>query len=167
MSQKHPGFEFVIIRPPLVYGAGAPGNFRRAVRAIERGIPLPLARLDKPRSFVGLDNLLTLIEACIRHPAAANEVFLAADGEDVSTSQFLRGIAQALNRSARLFWLPPPLMRLIARLLRQTRQIDRLLTRLRIDITKARHRLDWHPPVRMSEGLSRAVRSARHTGDSA
>lgn len=158
VAHRYPArFEFVIIRPPLVYGAGAPGNFRRAVRAIERGWPLPLAGLDKPRSFVGLDNLLGLIELCTHHPAAANQIFLAADGEDVSTSQFLRDIAQALRRPSRLFWLPPQVIRSIAQLLRQSRQIDRLLTRLRIDTGKARRLLGWQPRVSLAEGLRRAV----------
>ena len=157
-------FEFVIIRPPLVYGSGAPGNFGRAVRAIEQGWPLPLAGLDKPRSFVGLDNLLSLIELCTHHPAAANEIFLAADGEDVSTSEFLRQIAQALQRPARLFWVPDPLIRGAARLLRQSRQIDRLLTRLRIDTGKARQVLGWQPQVSISDGLRRAVSRGQSGG---
>ncbi len=37
------GMEVVIIRPPLVYGANAPGNFGRLIQTIARGIPLPLA----------------------------------------------------------------------------------------------------------------------------
>jgi len=74
------GLEVVIIRPPLVYGPGVKGNFASMIRVIKKGFPLPLGAVNNKRSFVALDNLVDLIIACIDHPAAANQVFLAGDG---------------------------------------------------------------------------------------
>src|SRR5690625_3710575 len=38
------GMQLVIIRPPLIYAAHAPGNFARLLKIVEKRIPLPFAR---------------------------------------------------------------------------------------------------------------------------
>ncbi|MFW5993356.1 MAG: NAD-dependent epimerase/dehydratase family protein, partial [Desulfohalobiaceae bacterium] len=70
------GLEVVIIRPPLVYGPGAPGNFARLLRLVQKGVPLPLGLVQNKRSLVAVDNLVDLILTCVEHPAAAGETFL-------------------------------------------------------------------------------------------
>ena len=96
------GMETVIVRPPLVYGPGVKGNFLSMLRVLRQGWPLPLASCRNRRSLVGLTNLVSLLEKCVQHPAAAGQVFLVADGEDLSTPELLRKVAQALNKQARL-----------------------------------------------------------------
>src|SRR5690625_7494745 len=98
--------EVVIIRPPLVYGPGVRANFQTMMRWVRRGIPLPLGAVHNQRSLVGLDNLVDLIGLCLHHPAAANQVFLAADGEDVSTTKLIRLLDHALHRHALLLPVP-------------------------------------------------------------
>lgn len=147
------GIEFVVIRPPLVYGPGVGGNFRTLLRWIQRGIPLPLGAVDNRRSLVALDNLIDLTALCTSHPAAANQVFLAADGEDVSTTGLLLKIAHAYGRNARLLPVPPSWLRCCAAALGKAGAADRLLGSLVVDATKARELLGWHPVVSMEEQL--------------
>jgi len=64
-----------IIRPPLVYGPGVKANFLSMMKWVERGIPLPLGSINNRRSFVYLDNLISLIACCISNPNAYNQVF--------------------------------------------------------------------------------------------
>jgi len=78
------GLEFVIIRPPLVYGPEVKGNFLSLLSWLNKGIPLPLGAVHNQRSLVGIDNLVDLIITCIAHPAAANQTFLVSDDEDLS-----------------------------------------------------------------------------------
>jgi nucleoside-diphosphate-sugar epimerase len=59
------GLEVVIIRPPLVYGRNAPGNFGSLMRAVQRGWPLPLGAVHNQRSLVALNNLVDFIVTCI------------------------------------------------------------------------------------------------------
>ena len=92
------GLEVVIIRPPLVYGPGAPGNFATLMRLMYQNIPLPLGTIHNKRSFVAIDNLVDLILSCIEHPAAANQIFLAADGDDLSTTELLNRVAFFLKK---------------------------------------------------------------------
>jgi len=149
------GMEVVIIRPPLVYGPGVKGNFATMIKLIDKGLPLPLGAVHNKRSLVGVDNLVDLIIRCIDHPAAANQVFLAGDGEDLSTTELLRGVANAMGKPARLIPVPVGLLQLSATLLGKEAVAQRLLGSLRVDITKTCELLDWRPPYTVEEGLQR------------
>lgn len=153
--QQETGMEVVIIRPPLVYGPGAPGNFGSLVRWVEKGIPLPLGAINNKRSLVGIDNLVALIIHCIDHPAAANQVFLAGDGEDLSTTELLRGVGYAMGKPARLIPVPAGMLQFVATLLGKRAKAQRLLGSLQVDISKTCELLDWKPPYTVEEGLRR------------
>lgn len=151
--------EVVIIRPPLVYGPSAPGNFGSLIRIVEKGIPLPLGAIHNQRTLVALDNLVDLIIRCIDHPAAANQVFLAGDGEDLSTTELLWRLGKAMGRSVRLLPVPESLLVLGATLLGKQAVARRLLGSLQVDISKARDLLGWEPPLSVDEGLRRCFSS--------
>lgn len=152
---KERGIELVIIRPPLVYGPNAPGNFGTLLRWIDKGIPLPLGAIYNKRSLVGIDNLVDLIIRCIDHPAAANQVFLAGDGEDLSTTELLRGVGKAMGKPARLIPVPAGLLQFGATVLGKKAMAQRLLGSLQVDISKTCELLDWKPPYTVEEGLRR------------
>jgi nucleoside-diphosphate-sugar epimerase len=145
--------EVVIIRPPLVYGPGVKANFLRIIRWVNHGLPLPFGRIDNKRSLVALANLVDLIINCIEHPAAANQTFLAADGQDVSTTELLQGIGKALGKPARLFPCPTKLLLVVAALLGKREMVQRLTSSLQVDISKAQSLLGWEPPLSLEEGL--------------
>ena len=149
--------EVVVIRPPLVYGHAARGNFASLVRAVATGLPLPLGAIRNLRSLVGIDNLCDFIVRCMEHAAAANETFLVSDGDDLSTADLVRRLANAMGRDARLVSVPPKLLEMAGDLLGRRETVRRLLDSLQVDITKARRQLAWSPPLSVDEGLCRAV----------
>jgi len=149
------GMEVVIIRPPLIYGPGVKGNFASMIKLVEKGLPLPLGAIHNQRSLVGIDNLIDLIIRCIDHPAAANQVFLAGDGEDLSTTELLRGVGKAMGQPARLVPVPEGLLQFGATLLGKKAMAQRLLGSLQIDISKTCELLDWKPPYTVEDGLRR------------
>lgn len=157
------GLEVVIIRPPLVYGCGAPGNFGSLMRAVRRGWPLPLGAVHNQRSLVALDNLVDFILMCIKHPGAANQTFLVSDGHDLSTTELVRGLARAAGVPARLLPVPVWALRSGAALLGKGDAVQRLCGNLQVDISKARSLLGWVPPVSVDEGLRRAVAGMHNT----
>jgi nucleoside-diphosphate-sugar epimerase len=151
------GMEVVIIRPPLVYGPGVKANFASLMRAVQRGWPLPLGAVHNQRSLVALDNLVDLIVTCITHPQAANQTFLVSDGQDLSTTELVRGMAQAAGVPARLLPVPVWALKTGASLLGKGDAVQRLCGNLQVDISKARTLLGWNPPISVDEGLRRAV----------
>jgi UDP-glucose 4-epimerase len=153
------GMEVVIIRPPLVYGPGVRANFRALARAVGRGLPLPLGAIRNRRSLIALDNLVDFILVCMTHPAAANEIFLISDGEDLSTPELVRRLARAMGRPARLIPVPPVLLLAAAALFGKREIATRLVQSLQVDISKARRLLGWSPPITVDEGLRRIAMS--------
>lgn len=149
------GMDVVVIRPPLVYGYGAKGNFAALASVVSKGIPLPLGAIQNSRTMVGLDNLVSLIITCIDHPSAANHVFLAGDAEELSTSELLRRMAKAMGKPSRLIPVPQSWLIFAATLLGKKAVAQRLFGSLQVDNSQARNLLGWEPPVSVDEGLRR------------
>lgn len=152
------GMEVVIIRPPVVYGPGVKGNFALLVSWIRKCIPLPLGAVHNKRSLLALENLVDFIALCAepeRSPRAANEVFLISDGEDVSTTELLRKVANAYNVTPRLLPIPVLWIQATARLLGKRAVADRLFGSLVVDSSKSRDLVGWKPVVSMDEQLKK------------
>lgn len=145
--------EVVILRAPLVYGPGNPGNFLSLLRVVSKAIPLPLASIKNKRSLIYVGNLVDALALCATHPAAAGKTFLASDGEDVSTPELIRRTASALGVPTRLFPMLPSLMRLAGMLIGKGASVNRLTDSLTVDSSKIRRELGWQPPFTMDEGL--------------
>jgi UDP-glucose 4-epimerase len=155
------GMELVVIRPPLVYGPGVKANFLSMVRWLDRGIPLPLGAIDNRRSLVAIGNLTDLVLTCIDHPAAAGEIFLVSDGEDLSTTQLLRRTALALGNSARLVPVPAGLLQAAASMVGKSGIAERLCGNLQVDIQRTCELLGWRPPINTEKALRQTVEHYR------
>lgn len=147
--------EVVVIRPPLIYGPNVKGNFASIIKLVSRGLPLPLGAIHNQRSFVAVDNLIDLIVRCIDHPNAANQVFLASDGQDLSTTELLCGVARSMGNPVSLIPIPASLLMLGGTLLGKRSVAQRLLGSLQVDASKAQKVLGWKPPISVEEGLRR------------
>ena len=150
--------ELTIIRPPLVYGPNAPGNFARLIYWVNMGIPLPFGSIQNKRSLIAVENLINLITICIDHPGAANQLFVVCDGDDLSTTELLNHIANSLNIRSRLLPVPPKLLVTGLKLLGKGGHARQLCCSLQIDHSKAQDLLGWTPPVTVAEGLAVAVK---------
>ncbi|MCX7100054.1 MAG: SDR family oxidoreductase [Methylobacter sp.] len=151
------GMEVVILRPTLIYGPGVKGNFQTMLRCLEMGIPLPLGAIYNKRSFIALDNLVNLIIICMAHPAAANQTFLASDGEDLSTTELLKHLGKALDKPAKLIPLPVCVLKLVANLMGRGDVAQRLCDSLQVDISKTQDLLEWNPLVSVDDGLRKTA----------
>lgn len=149
------GIEWVIVRPPMVVDSDAPGNFARLLKLVDHGVPMPFGRDCNQRSLVSLRNLVSLLEQCAEHPFAAGEVFLAADGDDVSTKEIISNLAHGMGRSARLFPAPVRIIGLTCSLLGRQRLFNQLFGSLQVDSTKAQRILDWMPRESTRQALVR------------
>lgn len=146
----------VVLRPPLVYGAGAKGNLAALIRWIRRGLPLPLGAVHKNRrSLIAVENLVDAIRHSVDHPGAAGQTFVVSDGEDLSTSALLRALGRVVGRPTRLISVPPALLRTTAVLAGRSDATTRLLGSLQVDASHIRSAMRWHPPLTVEDGLRR------------
>ncbi|WP_165671245.1 NAD-dependent epimerase/dehydratase family protein [Metapseudomonas otitidis] len=153
--------ELVIIRPPLVYAAHAPGNFKWLLRVVDWGLPLPFAQVANSRTIIALENLVDIICCCLTHPAAANELFVVTDGPPVSTADMIRCLAVGMGKRGRLFSFPAALIASVCRVLGVGGIYTQLFESLTVDGSKVRRLLGWKPLISTESGLIQAGRAYR------
>lgn len=150
---RETGMEIVIVRPPLVYGPGVRANFFNLMRAIDKGIPLPLGAIAAQRSLVYVENLADAIVRCTSAPSAAGQIFHVADERDVAVKELAAMLAEYLNAPRRLWPVPATWLRLAGRVTGRTAVIDRLVGELRLDCSHIREAIGWRPPYAIEQGL--------------
>ncbi len=155
--------DLCIVRPPLVYGPHAKGNFRRLLDWAARGRPVPSAARANRRSVVGLSNLCSFLELAATRPAAAGETFLVSDGVDLATGDLYALACEAFGQTPRFLPVARPVLAAGLRAIGRGRDVDRLLGDLRLDTEKATTRLKWQPRLAPADEVARAVAALRES----
>lgn len=153
------GMEYVIIRPPLVYGEGVKANFASLMKLVGKGFPLPFRAINQnKRSLVSVYNLVDLIKVCIDHPKAANQVFLVSDDDDLSTAQMVALMAKVQGKVNLSLPVPVWCFKLAGKLFKKEDVVDRLVGSLQLDIEHTKKTLDWVPPYSVEHGFVLAAK---------
>ena len=143
-----------IIRPPMIYGVKASGNFSRLITLVRSSMPLPFGLVKNPRSFIFIENLVSFILTCINHPDAGNELFLVSDDEDLSLSELILQLSSYLNVNAKLLPVPLGFLQIILIVIGKGGLANKLVKPMRINIAKARSLFGWSPPYSAVIGLN-------------
>jgi nucleoside-diphosphate-sugar epimerase len=158
LGREH-GIDVAVVRPPLVYGPGVRANFRGLMRAVDRGVPLPLGSVDARRSMVYVGNLADAIRTLATRSEPVGGVYHVTDGDDLSGAGMVEAIATALGRPARLVPVPVAWLRGLGKLTGKVAQVERLTSPLRIDSSRLRRELGWAPPWSVAQGLAETARA--------
>ncbi|MCP4956348.1 MAG: NAD-dependent epimerase/dehydratase family protein [Photobacterium aquimaris] len=148
------GLEVVIVRPTLVYGPNAPGNFGLLTKLIEKVPFLPFGVAKNQRDFIYVQNLADLLVVCANNERAAGNVFLASDNETVSTKGFTNAIAAGIGKEVFQIPVPVGLMSLIGKVSGRSAMVDQLFGDLQVDSSNLNDVLDWAPPFTMKQAMS-------------
>jgi nucleoside-diphosphate-sugar epimerase len=148
------GLELVIVRPTLVYGPQAPGNFGLLTKLVKKLPMLPFGLANNKRDFIAVQNLADLLITCAIHPNAAGHTFLASDMETVSIKQFTNAIADGLDKKTFQLPIPVSLMRLVGKLTGKSAMIEQLYGNLQVDSSNIKEVLDWTPPLTMKQAMA-------------
>jgi len=151
------GMEFVIIRPPLVYGFGVKANFSAMMTLAKKNLPLPLGGINNRRSLVALGNLVDLIKTCIVHKNASNQIFLVSDDDDISTSELIKTMTRSYDKKPWLIPIPSNWIVSLGKILGKKNMVDRLCGDLQVDIEHTKSTLEWKPKFCIEDVLSELV----------
>lgn len=150
---KQTGLEVVIVRPTLVYGPNAPGNFGSLTKLITKLPILPFGMADNQRSFIAVQNLADLLVTCALSPNAAGHTFLASDGEAISTKVFSNAIVDGLGRKVTQLSIPVRLLLIAGKLTGKAVMIEQLFGNLQVDSSNLKEVLGWKPPLSMKQAM--------------
>ncbi|NVK01955.1 MAG: NAD-dependent epimerase/dehydratase family protein [Oceanospirillaceae bacterium] len=156
-ATRSSAIDLIIVRPPLVYGAGVQGNFSALARLASLRMPLPIGSLRSPRSMIYIGNLVNFIEACISFKSSINEVFYVSDGHDLSIAELVAMMRASNSRRACLISVPPALISIIARVLGREEDVARLTYPLQISSERAKKVLGWTPPFNTAEAIRSSI----------
>ena len=148
------GFELVVVRPTLVYGPDAPGNFGLLSKVVKTLPVLPFGLANNKRDFIAVKNLADFLITCAYHPDAVGHTFLASDGEAVSIKNFTNAVADGLGK--KIIQLPVPIvfMKFMAKLLGKSEIAEQLLGDLQVDSSNIQKVLGWTPPFTMKQAMA-------------
>jgi len=149
--------DFVILRPPLVYGAGVKANFLSLMRVVNSSMPLPMASLKSNRSFIYVDNLVDIIEKCISSDNLNDSLYLVHD-LSVSLPDLLRQLSIAMSSRTILFPFPLSLLSFFCGLVGKKPVLDKLTSSLIINDTKMRNELAWRPKISFEDSIIETVK---------
>ncbi|HDC4325210.1 NAD-dependent epimerase/dehydratase family protein [Aeromonas hydrophila] len=148
------GLEVVIVRPTLVYGPNAPGNFGLLTKLVQRLPVLPFGLINNKRDFIAVQNLADLLITCVSHPNAAGHIFLASDMKSVSIKQFTNAISEGLGKQVLQLPIPVVLIRLAGKIIGNSAMVEQLVGNLQVDSSNIKEVLDWTPPLTMQQAMA-------------
>jgi len=148
----------VILRPPLVYGHDAPGNWRKLQRLAATGVPLPFGAVANRRSLCSVGNLSHAIavatEAALQ--GIGSGAYEIADRDVVSLAEILTWLRAGMGRPSRLLPVPANLMRLAGDLLGKRKVVSALLDDLTLDPSPFMRVFAWSPREEAEEAIKRS-----------
>jgi len=137
--------ELTIVRPTLVYGENAPGNFGRLLKLANSPLPLPFGQCVNRRNLISLSSLVDFLIACTHASGAADQCFDVADSSALSTADIVSSLRRGMDRSERLVSIPPRLISAGLRLIGKSEIYNQLFNDLEVDNKKAKTLVDWTP----------------------
>lgn len=159
------GMNAVALRPPLVYGPAARGNFPRLVTLarLASRVPLPLASVKNRRSVVYVEHLGDAIRRVAASTSALAPMYMVADPTPVSTPELLAAVGDALGVRPRFFRCPPSVLARAARVAQVGDVAHRLLDSLEVDAAALRAAVGWTSPTGLHEAVRRSFPDGART----
>lgn len=138
------GVPFTILRPVVVHGEGAKGNYATVAKIARWPLPLPFGALTNRRSMLSVDNFNAAILTVITTPAARNETFVVADPRPTTIGDVIADIRARMNRAPGLVPVPPVLLEAALRLAGKHPLWEHLSGSMIVDSAKLRA-IGWRP----------------------
>jgi nucleoside-diphosphate-sugar epimerase len=156
-SELGADMRLAILRPPLIYGPGAGGNFMRLMRLALKGWPLPIGSFNAQRSMIGVRNMIDLIHLMATDQRVTRATLLTADRETISVSELFGSVARHAGHSPWLAPIPPALIKWMLDLAGRRSDIVRLTDPFVLRPSIAHSQFGWTPPYSLQDELRHTV----------
>ncbi|WP_160154071.1 NAD(P)-dependent oxidoreductase [Microbulbifer sp. ALW1] len=163
---KHSGLKATIVRPANVFGVGSGPWVNTMLELLRSGQPCLLGKGDWDAGLVHVENLVAILIGAARSECKNGDIFIAADGYDVTWQQYLQRLANLAGAPAPksvpngLARTLAPVLEFVGHLLRQkerpmiTRQSYRLMGGPNeFSNEKARRLLGYTPVVTFDQAM--------------
>jgi UDP-glucose 4-epimerase len=143
------------LRPPLVVGSGARGNWAALQKLARSGLPLPFGSLRYKRSFVSIQTLTEAIFALSRKPPSLSLSgnYCIADPEPVSVAQVVTALREGMGMPPRLFNCPSSLFAILGAMTGRQRQLSSLIGQLEVNPSRFYTNFAFSPTVPLIDAI--------------
>jgi len=150
--------DFVILRPPLIYGPTCPGNFKRLLEITSKVFILPFGGVKNKRSFIYINNLTDAIFHLLSLPDAANEIYIPSDKEIYPVNEIIKiMLEENFGNKAINLYIPTFIFEALFKFLGIYHVWRKFSNELTVDSHKITTLLKWQPPFTALEGFKRTV----------
>lgn len=151
--------QIVILRPPLIYGAGAPGNFARLIGLIAKAPILPFGGFSQPRSMMAIENFCDLLSHIVGLEGDISGNYVLSDGSDWSTARLIALIAESMGKNITNLNIKPSILLKISHLFGRYDDLYKLQSPFLVDRSETCQFFNWSPPYDPIECLRKSVES--------
>ena len=145
----------------MIYGPGVKGNFKKLIKIINLGIPLPIKSIKNKKSFIYIGNLIDFIIESIYSPLASGQTFLISDNIAISFKDLVEKLAFHLNKKIIIFYFPELFLIFALKILGRKDLIEKLFGNSVIDNHHAYETMKWKPPFNFDEGIKQTINSQK------
>lgn len=150
----------IILRPPLVHGPYARGNFRSLLKLSSINAPLPCFSSTNLRSFLSIDNLLSGLMSIISNPgncryqnSCGRYVWNISDLEALSTMELVLIISAGLGVHRRYFRISKQAFKCLMELSGHHGIYSNIHKSLVVDSSRFRQDFDWTDSICARQSL--------------
>jgi len=155
--------DIIILRPPLIYGPGAPGNFGRLLKLCSSNKVLPFGAFTTPKNMISLENICDLIIHCFEIDLPKNRIFVVADKSNWSVVDLIFYMGKFLDNKVYNLYCPISLLLFFTAFIGKAGDIIKLRNSLHIDSNDTWETLKWYPPQDPLDGLLKAIDHFKNT----
>jgi nucleoside-diphosphate-sugar epimerase len=133
------------LRPPIVYGKDAPGNFERLRQFTMIGIPLPIKNIKGKRSVLNIINLCDFIIVCLQYDLSESITLNISDPKPINLNEFINIIDYYSGQKTKSFSINKYILKALFFAIGKKETFNKLQHGMVLDISSIKKTFNWQP----------------------
>ncbi|WDR01360.1 NAD-dependent epimerase/dehydratase family protein [Devosia algicola] len=145
----------ISLRPPLIVGADARGNWANLQKLARSGLPLPFASIRNQRHYLSIQTLIEALCHLLDRPARPDQSgnYCIADPQPITLPALITQLRRGMGLGPRLFSCPPFVFDWIGAATGRRRQLAALTGPLHIDATRFNQTFEFESTLSLDEAI--------------